>query len=103
MLSASSALVSNQLARFLISVSSRKTTPEAAAETPGGPVEASLKDKLANKAGVYSGKLANKADEYLGETPEAAQKRTQLQNKLKKSQQLSEKCAKINQRHCKIS
>ncbi|MBE6369146.1 MAG: hypothetical protein E7056_03180 [Lentisphaerae bacterium] len=62
-----------------------KTTPEAAAETPGGPVEASLKDKLANKAGAYSGKLANKADEYLGETPEAAQKRATLQNKLKKA------------------
>jgi len=62
-----------------------KTTPEATAETPGEPVEESLKDKLANKAGVYSGKFANKADEYLGETPEAAQKRTQLQNKLKKA------------------
>ena len=34
---------------------------------------------------IYSEKVTNKADEYLGETPEAAQKRTQLQNKLKKA------------------
>ena len=62
-----------------------KTTQKNTAKTPGEPVEESLKDKVANKAGVYSGKFANKADEYLSETPEAAQKRTQLQNKLKKA------------------
>ena len=62
-----------------------KTTPKNAAETPGEPVEESLKDKLVNKAGTYSGKFAGKADEYLSETPEAAQKRATLQNKLKKA------------------
>ena len=39
----------------------------------------------ADQIAIYSEKVTGKADEYLGETPEAAQKRTQLQNKLKKA------------------
>ena len=77
--------LNDQIKSIKQTVDDWKTTPEAAAENSGEPVEASLKDKVANKAGVYSGKFAGKADEYLGETPEAAQKRTQLQDKLKKA------------------
>lgn len=77
--------LNEQIKSIKQTVDNLKTMPKNAAETPGEPVEASLKDKVANKAGVYSGKFANKADEYLGETPEAAQKRATLQNKLKKA------------------
>ena len=77
--------LNDQIKSIKQTVYNLKTTPKNAAENSGEPVEASLKDKVANKAGVYSRKFANKADEYLGETPEAAQKRTQLQNKLKKA------------------
>ena len=39
----------------------------------------------ADQIAIYSEKVTNKADEYLSETPEAAQKRATLQNKLKKA------------------
>ncbi len=77
--------LNDQIKSIKQTVDDWKTTPKNAAENSGKPVEESLKDKLVNKAGTYSGKFANKADEYLSETPEAAQKRATLQNKLKKA------------------